>query len=203
MDRASDSGSEGWGFESLPVYQKEGHPLGCPSFWLYGKEGTRKIESNSPVGCWAMGRVPSLPYNLFPRGNKLAASPFRCTKKCRYPFGYLVFCYSGEEGTRKIKCNSPGDYCSCPARRAGHLHCRPFPDGNANESLPAYQKNRYPIRDNGFSYMLGGTRKAGPGAAGAKNSPGDCFSGRGRVPWFPDASGTDVDGNQASQNSEK
>ncbi len=22
MDRASDSGSEGWGFESLPVYQK-------------------------------------------------------------------------------------------------------------------------------------------------------------------------------------
>lgn len=23
MDRASDSGSEGWGFESLPVYQKE------------------------------------------------------------------------------------------------------------------------------------------------------------------------------------
>ena len=59
MDRASDSGSEGWGFESLPVYQKEGHPLGCPSFWLYGKEGTRKIESNSPVGCWAMGRTPS------------------------------------------------------------------------------------------------------------------------------------------------
>ena len=24
MDRASDSGSEGWGFESLPVYQKSG-----------------------------------------------------------------------------------------------------------------------------------------------------------------------------------
>ena len=82
-----------------------------------------------------------------------------------------------------------------------HLCFRPFPDENANESLPAYQKNRYPIRDNGFSYMLGGTRKAGPGAAGVKNSPGDCFSGRGRVPWFPDASGTDVDGNQASQNS--
>ena len=25
MDRASDSGSEGWGFESLPVYQKNAH----------------------------------------------------------------------------------------------------------------------------------------------------------------------------------
>ena len=24
MDRASDSGSEGWGFESLPVYQEKG-----------------------------------------------------------------------------------------------------------------------------------------------------------------------------------
>ena len=28
MDRASDSGSEGWGFESLPVYQKSRYPLG-------------------------------------------------------------------------------------------------------------------------------------------------------------------------------
>ena len=26
MDRASDSGSEGWGFESLPVYQKSRYP---------------------------------------------------------------------------------------------------------------------------------------------------------------------------------
>ena len=34
MDRASDSGSEGWGFESLPVYQiNEGIPTsGIPSF---------------------------------------------------------------------------------------------------------------------------------------------------------------------------
>ena len=27
MDRASDSGSEGWGFESLPVYQKFQIPI--------------------------------------------------------------------------------------------------------------------------------------------------------------------------------
>ena len=27
MDRASDSGSEGWGFESLPAYQKFQIPL--------------------------------------------------------------------------------------------------------------------------------------------------------------------------------
>ena len=95
MDRASDSGSEGWGFESLPVYQKS-----------------------------------------------------------RYPFGYLLFWYSGEEGTRKIKCNSPGDCCSCPARRAWHLHCRPFPDGNANESLPVYQeKGSFAIANDPFSMI--------------------------------------------------
>ena len=27
MDRASDSGSEGWGFESLPAYQLTGYPI--------------------------------------------------------------------------------------------------------------------------------------------------------------------------------
>ena len=44
MDRASDSGSEGWGFESLPVYQKRiirilspwekdsGYLFICPNF---------------------------------------------------------------------------------------------------------------------------------------------------------------------------
>ena len=37
MDRASDSGSEGWGFESLPVYSKE--EWLCHSSLLYtGRE---------------------------------------------------------------------------------------------------------------------------------------------------------------------
>ena len=27
MDRASDSGSEGWGFESLPAYHLTGYPI--------------------------------------------------------------------------------------------------------------------------------------------------------------------------------
>ena len=45
MDRASDSGSEGWGFESLPVYQvkEKGYPYGHPfSFALRSaREGAR------------------------------------------------------------------------------------------------------------------------------------------------------------------
>ena len=53
MDRASDSGSEGWGFESLPVYQiKEEIPKGISSFISpSGRKGTRKIKCNSPVDC--------------------------------------------------------------------------------------------------------------------------------------------------------
>ena len=39
MDRASDSGSEGWGFESLPVYQKYQAPLWVPDIFIPG--GTR------------------------------------------------------------------------------------------------------------------------------------------------------------------
>ena len=38
MDRASDSGSEGWGFESRPVYQKSRHPIGCLLFCYIGEE---------------------------------------------------------------------------------------------------------------------------------------------------------------------
>ena len=50
MDRASDSGSEGWGFESLLAYQKAGHPQrGRPAFCL--REGTRTIQCGSPVDC--------------------------------------------------------------------------------------------------------------------------------------------------------
>ena len=45
MDRASDSGSEGWGFESLPVYQiKEEIPFGISSFISpSGRKGTRRL----------------------------------------------------------------------------------------------------------------------------------------------------------------
>ena len=60
--------------------------------------------------------------------------------KSRYPTGYLLFCASVGKGLEDQKCSSPVDCCPCPARRAWHLHCRPFPDGNENESLPVYQK---------------------------------------------------------------
>ena len=72
MDRASDSGSEGWGFESLPVYQKSRYPYGyllfcCPEGledvnptcrrqvgrWV----GPHRHLTKFPVGIWH--RVPS------------------------------------------------------------------------------------------------------------------------------------------------
>ena len=46
MDRASDSGSEGWGFESLPVYQKGQIPSGIWSFCIFGRKG---LERAAPV----------------------------------------------------------------------------------------------------------------------------------------------------------
>ena len=45
MDRASDSGSEGWGFESLPVYQKDQIPFGIWSFWYPERKGLEKINA--------------------------------------------------------------------------------------------------------------------------------------------------------------
>ena len=45
MDRASDSGSEGWGFESLPVYQKFQIPIRVSGIFLY----TEGLERAAPV----------------------------------------------------------------------------------------------------------------------------------------------------------
>ena len=48
MDRASDSGSEGWGFESLPAYQKYGE--GKSLLHIFIRRGTRKISSQQSGG---------------------------------------------------------------------------------------------------------------------------------------------------------
>ena len=67
MDRASDSGSEGWGFESLPVYHsKTAFPgVGGSSAWegclsSAGKEASRSGASQ-PVNRWliTMAKVNS------------------------------------------------------------------------------------------------------------------------------------------------
>ena len=49
MDRALDSGSKGWGFESLPVYQKEQNIIRCSALFLY-LERNLKIEMQQPQG---------------------------------------------------------------------------------------------------------------------------------------------------------
>ena len=48
MDRASDSGSEGWGFESLPVYQKDQIPIRVSG--LFAPSGRKGLERAAPVG---------------------------------------------------------------------------------------------------------------------------------------------------------
>src|SRR5699024_2351770 len=50
MDRASDSGSEGWGFESLPAYQKIQTPFGV---WIFCCRWDSKDKIPQSGGLWA------------------------------------------------------------------------------------------------------------------------------------------------------
>ena len=61
------------------------------------------------------------------------------------------------------------------------------PVGQGFESLPAYQKSRYSVRNSGFSYMLGGLERP------LRKHAGGMFLGRGRVLPLLDASRRDVD----------
>ena len=66
MDRASDSGSEGWGFESLPVYQKSRYPYGYLVFCYTGKKGLEKFNSTAQwaVDCRRLDGGNSLMYRV-------------------------------------------------------------------------------------------------------------------------------------------
>ena len=100
MDRASDSGSEGWGFESLPVYQiKERIPLvGILSFIsCFAREGTRMIKCNADERCPL--RLDAAEHLFSPKA-KMQTSPFRCTKNKGKAFAFpLFFVAEGLEGS--------------------------------------------------------------------------------------------------------
>ena len=51
MDRASDSGSEGWGFESLPVYQKDQIPFGI---WSFCYPERKELEQSNARLRWSL-----------------------------------------------------------------------------------------------------------------------------------------------------
>ena len=69
-------------------------------------------------------------------------------------------------------------------------------EGRGFESHYPPQKNRRYLRISPvffWNLVDNGIRKPGHGEAGVRNSPVDCFLGRGRIPVLLDASGTDVD----------
>ena len=79
MDRASDSGSEGWGFESLPVYQKRRYPNGCLRFWYLGRKGFEKLNATVRWTVAADGLTEANLDFLSQLREKMQTSPFRCT----------------------------------------------------------------------------------------------------------------------------
>ena len=64
MDRASDSGSEGWGFESLPAYQKIQIPIRVSGFFVFQAVGESLSFQMHPVkGCrWELRTMPPSAY---------------------------------------------------------------------------------------------------------------------------------------------
>ena len=65
-------------------------------------------------------------------------------------------------------------------------------EGRGFESHYPPHKITPPLARRGYFMARIGIRKPGPGEAGVRNSPVDCFLGRGRIPVLSDASGTDV-----------
>ena len=53
MDRASDSGSEGWGFESLPACQKCRYPSGYLHFCISERKGIEQLNARLR---WSLAR---------------------------------------------------------------------------------------------------------------------------------------------------
>ena len=76
MDRASDSGSEGWGFESLPAYQNSRYPNRVSGI-LFCRRGLEQLNAN--VRWTFAGWVGPQPHltNISPSVRYLAPSPFR------------------------------------------------------------------------------------------------------------------------------
>ena len=85
MDRASDSGSEGWGFESLPVYQKSRYPFWdiCFSYWQ--RKGLEPSKSQYAGGI-LLPPVQTLVATLISaHGAEMQTSPFGVTLHLTLP----------------------------------------------------------------------------------------------------------------------
>ena len=98
MDRASDSGSEGWGFESLPAYQKIQTPFGV---WFFCCRWDSNHYIPQSGGLWAApagrrrtlqfskGKLQRVPSGL-PRHRKAQTdgSPGRAGGQCPQPISH-------------------------------------------------------------------------------------------------------------------
>ena len=112
MDRASDSGSEGWGFESLPAYQKIQTPFGV---WIFCCRWDSNHYIPQSGGLWAApaggcrtlqfanGKLQRVPSGL-PRHRKAQTdgSPGRAGGQCPLTISHSSFLRFVTSPTRPV-----------------------------------------------------------------------------------------------------
>ena len=133
MDRASDSGSEGWGFESLPVYQRRiirTTSAGSDYFYVLKDENKKNAARVSAAREGLTERILSV------------SSPFRCTKKADTHMGICFFAAWKE--TRRFKSNSPVGCWASPVLTA--MHPYHVPKEHGQRALSDVQKQPVSVR---------------------------------------------------------
>ncbi len=92
-----------------------------------------QVAATRPVG----QAVKTPPFH----GGNMGSIPVRVTKKRDTPFGVCLFCCTGIE---RSKCGAD-EHRLRPAGRAQHISCRPFRDGNANDSRTGHHIKLRPL----------------------------------------------------------
>ena len=131
MDRASDSGSEGWGFESLLAYQKSAAPRGG-AFLVHLKGLEKGVKKTCRWHVFSPRESPSPISDASRPGMWMESEPFRCGAVAKFFFcsspSFIIFPETPPDGPERFgvggHCNSRTGGCG-PRRRSRSRGRRP------------------------------------------------------------------------------